>query len=144
MTFFFPFYLFIFSLLVWFVDLDFNFIFIFFFRFLHQTKDTYLFFFFLVSQNSSELVHVLRGPKWHDFARGLWDQWDRRRGEVVVWWYAAEGSSIAMACGTFERFDDAATTLVVNDVFGLLGSRMVCLGIDWNTGFVWGRGKEWC
>jgi hypothetical protein len=41
-----------------------------------------------------------------------------------------------MACGTFERFDDAATTLVVNDVFGLLGSRMVCLGIDWNTGFV--------
>jgi hypothetical protein len=40
-----------------------------------------------------------------------------------------------VACGTFERSDDAASTLVVNGVFGLLGGQMRCLGINKNTGF---------
>jgi hypothetical protein len=35
----------------------------------------------------------------------------------------------------FERSNDAATTLVVNGVFGLLGGQMGCFGIDKNTGF---------
>jgi hypothetical protein len=49
--------------------------------------------------------------------------------------YATKRSSGTVACGTFEISDDAAGTLVVNDVFGLLGGRMGCLGIDINTGF---------
>jgi hypothetical protein len=49
--------------------------------------------------------------------------------------YATEWSSGAMACCTFERSNEAAVSLVVNGMFGLLGGRMGCLGIERNTRF---------
>jgi hypothetical protein len=40
-----------------------------------------------------------------------------------------------VVCYTFGRSDNAAVMFVVNGVFGLLGGRMGCLGIERNIGF---------
>jgi hypothetical protein len=93
----------------------------------------YLFFFFLMSHKSSELMcredpngTTLQGVCETSEIGGMGRWWcgDMRLKGVATRWLVACLEDLMMLLATS----------VVNGVFGLLGGRMGCLGIDRNTG----------